>query len=179
MRLDVHTHIFHPKVAARVLAQLTSHYDIDPVGSGIADDLLARLDTAGLDAAVVHTAATEPAQVIPANNWALELLPHPRLIPFGTMHPDYPDAEAELNRLELAGIRGLKFHPDFQDFALNEPRFFRLMEMIGARFMLMIHVGDACPASQCKSSPDKLAQVRAAFPAPTIIAAHMGGWKHW
>ncbi len=180
MRFDVHTHTFHPKVADRILAQLVGHYGIAPVGSGIVDDLLARLKTAGLDRAVVHTAATTPAQVIPTNNWAIELMnAHPEIIAFGSIHPDFENAEPELERLEQAGIKGLKFHPDFQGFALNDPSFFRLLEMIGDRFVLMIHVGGNCEAEQCLSSPLKLAEARANFPTPRIIAAHMGGWKHW
>ena len=95
------------------------------------------------------------------------------------MHPDYLEIEKELERLEQAGIRGLKFHPDFQNFALNGKRFFQLMECIEDRFILMIHLGDACSADKCNSSPDKLAEVRRNFPKPPIIAAHLGGYRHW
>ena len=73
MRYDVHTHAFHPKVATRVVEQLARHYDVTPVGDGTLDDLSARVAAAGLDRFVVHTAATDPAQVIPANNWAIEI----------------------------------------------------------------------------------------------------------
>lgn len=180
MLFDVHTHAFHPKVAGRVLKQLNGHYNISPVGTGTLEDLLVRLHRAGLSRAVVHTAATDPSQVIPANNWSMDLdRAHEELVAFGTMHPDYGDMEAELDRLEGAGVPGLKFHPDFQGFSLLDDRFFRLMEIIGDRFILMVHVGDNCPADQCNSSPDKLAKVRTAFPGPPIIAAHMGGYRHW
>lgn len=180
MRYDVHTHAFHPKVTTRVLSHLNAHYGIGPIGTGTTDDLLARLKKAKLDRAVVHTAATDPSQVIPANNWSMDLsAKHPELMAFGTMHPDYADPEKELDRLVRAGVPGLKFHPDFQNFPLNDPRFMQLMEIIGDRFILMIHLGDAKPVEECNSSPDKLAEVRAAFPAPQIIAAHMGGYRHW
>ena len=50
----------------------------------MAEDLLTRMDTGGIHRAVVHTAATAPAQVIPANNWALEIKERfDRFIPFG------------------------------------------------------------------------------------------------
>jgi predicted TIM-barrel fold metal-dependent hydrolase len=180
MRIDIHTHAFHPKVAHRVTSQLEGHYGIAPTANGLLDDLRERLGRAGLDRAVVHTAATDPAQVVPANNWAISIKENcPELVPFGTMHPDYDDIDTELERLERAGIKGLKFHPDFQGFALDGFRFFRLMERIGRRFTLMVHVGDAVPAALCKSSPDKLALLRKFFPEPRIIAAHMGGYRHW
>jgi len=180
MFIDAHTHVFHPKIAQKVLNQLETHYSITPVGSGLIEDLLNRLQTAGLDKAVVLTAATAPAQVIPANNWAIQIKKdHERLVPFGTIHPDFADMEEELNRLERNGIRGLKIHPDFQSFWLDAPEFYEIMEMIEDRFVCLFHIGDRLPPEQNPSCPKKLAALRKAFPKPTLIAAHMGGYLHW
>jgi predicted TIM-barrel fold metal-dependent hydrolase len=180
MFTDTHCHVFHPKIAEKALTQLEAHYGLRPEGSGVLDDLLARADRAGIDRVVVHTAATDPAQVIPANNWALELMrSSPRVTAFGTLHPDYADPEKELDRLERAGVVGLKFHPDFQGFFLDDPKFYALMEMVGSRFMLMVHVGDTLPPEQNPSCPLKLARLRHEFPGPVMIAAHLGGYLHW
>ena len=180
MFTDTHCHVFHPKIADKALAQLTAHYGIQPVGTGLLDDLLARADRAGIGRVVVHTAATDAAQVIPANNWALELMRQsPRVTAFGTLHPDYPDPEKELDRLARAGVVGLKFHPDFQGFFLDDPKFYALMEAVGSRFTLMIHVGDTLPPEQNPSCPIKLARLRREFPGPVMIAAHLGGYLHW
>lgn len=180
MYTDCHTHLFHPKIAEKALAQLNAHYGIVPIGTGVLDDLLARADRAGIERVVVHTAATDPSQVIPANNWALDLMRQSnRVIAFGTLHPDYPEPEKELDRLRRAGVQGLKFHPDFQGFFLDDPRFYRLMEAIGDEFTLMIHVGDVLPPEQNPSCPVKLARLRREFPGPAIIAAHLGGYTHW
>lgn len=180
MFIDVHTHVFHPKIADKVLAQLEDHYSISPVGTGLADDLLIRLDNAGLDKAVVLTAATAPAQVIPANNCAIQIKKdYKRLIPFGTIHPEYESMETELDRLEKHGIKGLKFHPDFQGFRMDAPALYDVMEMIEDRFVCLFHVGDTLPPDQNPSCPAKLSALRKAFPKPTIIAAHMGGYRHW
>lgn len=180
MFIDVHTHAFHPKIAHKVLNQLEAHYAITPVGTGIIDDLLDRIKAAQLHKAVVLTAATAPAQVIPANNWAIHILKtYDQLIPFGTIHPGFAGMEAELDRLEKNGIRGLKFHPDFQGFRLDDPALYEVMEMIGDRFVCLFHVGDTLPPDQNPSCPRKLAALRTAFPQPVIIAAHMGGYRHW
>jgi predicted TIM-barrel fold metal-dependent hydrolase len=180
MFIDVHTHAFHPKIAGKVLHQLEGHYAIPPVGDGHVDDLLARLDRAHLDSAVVLTAATTPAQVIPANNWSLSIKrDHPRLIPFGTIHPGFEGMEKELDRLESSGIRGLKFHPDFQGYRLDDPALYDIMEMVGDRFVCLFHVGDTLPPDDNPSCPRKLAELRKVFPAPVMIAAHMGGYLHW
>jgi len=180
MRIDIHTHAFHPKIAHKVLEQLNEHYHISPTGNGHADDLIKRLDQAGLDKSVVLTAATSPDQVIPANNWAIQLKSqYPRLIPFGTLHPDFDRNEAELDRLEKHGIKELKFHPDFQGYRMDDKSLYELMEMVGDRFICMFHVGDKLPPDKNPSCPKKLASLRKTFPEPVMIAAHMGGYQHW
>ncbi|GFK93776.1 hypothetical protein NNJEOMEG_01610 [Fundidesulfovibrio magnetotacticus] len=180
MTLDIHTHAFHPKIAQKVLVQLESHYGIRPVGTGEAGDLLERLDRAGLDRAAVHAAATAPAQVIPANNWAIEMArTMPRLIPFGTMHPGFPGYEDELDRLERAGIQGIKIHADFQGFRLDDPALRPILEAMRGRFTAMFHVGDRLPPHQNPSCPAKLAAIHRDFPGLTVIAAHLGGYLHW
>ncbi len=180
MSMDFHTHVFHPKIAHKVLKQLRNHYGITPVGTGLVDDLLRMLDAAGIQRAAVHTAATSPDQVIPANNWALSLnRDFPRLTAFGTVHPDYVHWEKELDRLEQADVQGIKLHPDFQGFDLADSRLDQVFEAIGQRFVVMFHVGDRLPPDINPSSPGKLARIRDDFPDLTIVAAHLGGYLHW
>ena len=180
MTLDIHCHVFHPKIASKVVAQLEAHYGITPVANGLADDLLARLNAAGIEQACVHVAATAPAQVTPANNWAMALLAeHPAFIPFGTIHPHFPAFEAELDRLERAGIQGIKLHADFQGFRLDDPALMPILEAMTGRFTVLFHVGDRRPPQDNPSCPAKLAAIRRNFPGLTIIAAHLGGWFHW
>jgi len=180
MAIDIHTHAFHPKIADKVVQQLEDHYRISPVGNGLLEDLLPRLDRAGIDRAAMHCAATKPEQVVPANNWALHVKEqHPRLIPFGTFHPDFADWECEFERLAIAGIRGIKIHPDFQGFSLDDPRLEPILETIGERFLLMVHIGDRLPPELNPSSPQKLAALLDKFPRLKVIAAHLGGFQHW
>ena len=180
MPIDIHTHAFHPKVAEKVVRQLEDHYRLTPVGNGLIDDLLLRLDKAGISHAAVHAAATKANQVIPANKWARSIQSeHPRLFPFGTFHPDFADWENELLTLEKAGIRGIKLHPDFQGFPLDDPRLEPIFEHIGDRFFLMIHIGDRLPPEKNPSSPQKLALLLKRFPRLRVIAAHLGGFLHW
>jgi uncharacterized protein len=180
MLLDFHTHLFHPKIAAKVLGQLHTHYGIHPIGSGLVSDLLARLGTAGLDGAVVHNAATKPAQVIPANNWAIELSRTvPGLFPFGTIHPGFGRWEDELDRLERGGILGIKLHPDFQGFDLADPELVPILEAISGRFIVLSHVGDGGEPLNAPSSPRKLAAIVDRFPELTLVAAHLGGYLQW
>ncbi|NMA42845.1 MAG: amidohydrolase family protein [Oligosphaeraceae bacterium] len=176
---DVHAHAFHPKISAKVLRQLEHHYHIPPVGTGELSDLLPRLARGGIDRVCIHSAATNAAQVIPANRWALSLQNEPGLIPFGTLHPDYDKMPEELEMLYRKGIKGIKMHPDFQGFRLDAPALLPCFEAMQGKFTLMVHVGDLLPPAQNPSCPYKLAAIKRKFPNLTIIAAHFGGYRHW
>lgn len=180
MKIDVHTHAFHPKVASKVIERLHLHYGVDSVGNGTAEDLLLRIKNADLDKAVVHTAATDATQVVPANNWAIQLQSmHPEIIAFGSMHVDFDSMESELDRIQAKGIKGLKFHNDFQGVRMDDPRFHELIEIVDDRFILMFHIGATRPPEENPSCPVKMARLRAMFPKARMIAAHMGGFRYW
>ncbi len=84
-----------------------------------------------------------------------------------------------MDRLERAGIKGIKIHADFQGFRLDDPDLFPILEAIGDRFATLFHVGDRLPPELNPSCPAKLAVIRRDFPKLTIIAAHLGGYLHW
>ena len=180
MRIDVHTHAFHPKIAAKVLKQLEDHYGTHPVGTGIIEDLLSRLCKGAFDMAVLLCAATSPGQVRPANRYALQLQQQfPQIIAFGTIHPAFEQWEEELTWLKQAGIRGIKLHPEFQNFWLNDPRLLPIFEHAQDDFIFEIHIGDRKTPEQNPSCPYKLAALLDAFPRLQVIAAHLGGYQQW
>lgn len=180
MRIDIHTHAFHPKIAQKAVAHLNSAYDLQCTGDGTIDHLLERSRAASIDKCVVLCAATAPAQVIPADNYAIGLQQaHAEVIAFGTVHPGFDDWQKELGRLKAAGIRGIKLHPDFQDFWLDDPRLFPIFEEAQKDFIFEIHVGDNTRPENNPSCPYKLATVLDAFPDLTVIGAHFGGYRMW
>ncbi len=181
MYVDIHTHAFHPKIAHKVIDQLRDHYHIQPQGNGLAEDLAARLAHGPLDMAVVLCAATTPAQVIPANKFARDIqAEYPeRFISFGAIHPGCPDWEDQLLDMKKAGVLGIKLHPDFQNFFLDDPALLPLLDFIGEDMLVMCHVGDTLPPAQNPSCPYKLEALRQRFPKVRFIAAHLGGYLHW
>lgn len=181
MRIDIHTHAFHPKIARKAVDHLNAYYQLTYAGDGTIDHLLARQSAAGIDKCVVLCAATAPAQVIPANNYAIALQrAHPdRVIAFGTLHPGYAQWQKELDRLKAANIRGIKLHPDFQGFRLDDPRLWPIFEAAQKDFIFEIHIGDAMRPESAPSCPYKLAAILDAFPGLRIIAAHFGGYRMW
>lgn len=181
MYIDIHTHAFHPKIAHKAVDHLNSFYSITCSGDGTIANLLEREKEAGLEKCVVLCAATAPAQVIPANNYAISLQrEHPdRVIAFGTVHPAYDNWESELARIKAAGIRGIKLHPDFQSFWLDDPRLLPIFEAAQKDFVFEIHIGDRTTPEKNPSCPYKLASILRQFPGIRVIAAHFGGYRMW
>ena len=181
MYIDIHTHAFHPKIAHKAVDHLNNFYSITCSGDGTIAKLLEREQEAGLEKCVVLCAATAPAQVIPANNYAISLQrEHPeQVIAFGTVHPAYENWEKELARIKAAGIRGIKLHPDFQSFWLDDPRLLPIFEAAQKDFVFEIHIGDKTTPDKNPSCPYKLASIMRQFPDMRVIAAHFGGYRMW
>ncbi len=88
---------------------------------GRVNSLLASMDRAGVEISVVCPIATKPAQVEGIFNWCKEIRSR-RIAPFPSVHPDSPDAVAWLERFASEGFRGIKLHPMYQQFAIDEER---------------------------------------------------------
>ena len=84
-----------------------------------------------------------------------------------------------MDRLYDAGIRGLKFHPDFQKIDMLNPVLYDMMEEAKGKFTVLFHVGDVYPPEENWSSPQKLAKILKAVPGIEVVAAHLGGYRHW
>jgi predicted TIM-barrel fold metal-dependent hydrolase len=187
MRIDCHTHAFAEKIAEKAVQQLISYYRMPTTYGGTLDDLLVRAKAAHLDALVLLVAATKPEQVKPAHDWVLGLAEDPRLraadaprvVRFGTFHPDDPHWVAEIARLRAGGIRGVKLHPEFQGIDLADPRLHAFFEEIQDDFILMVHVGDPRVRADNPSTPRKVAAILDRFPRLRLIAAHLGGYCFW
>jgi len=182
MLTDIHNHVFHPAVADKALARVAG-VGFTPVGTGILGDMLAREAAAGITRVVCLTAAMNGSQVRPANNFMLELArraktspDEPEIVVFGAVHPDYEYWPEELDRLEQAGVKGLKLHPNFQQLAFDDPRLFPILEAVGSRFIVLCHAGCEKPLETNPANPYKLAKLVAMFPGTTFIAAHLGGY---
>ena len=61
---------------------------------------------------------------------------------FGSVHPSHPDALKELERIHALGIKGIKFHPDYQYFFVDEERMFPIYEKCGKLGLIVVfHAG--------------------------------------
>jgi len=178
--VDFHTHSFPDELAPRAMGKLSAAANIRPFSDGTVSGLKRSMQQAGISVSVVLSIATKPEQVTNVNTWAASLQDD-QIIPFGSLHPDTSDWQTEVDRLVKLGIRGVKFHPDYQDFYVDDPRMFPMYEgLVEVGLVILFHAGlDAAYEPPFRCTPPRLAAVVDAFPSGNFVAAHLGGFKHW
>lgn len=185
MYIDFHTHAFADAIAERAIAKLEqtvidSGYEERAVTNGTVSDLLRRLEEWDIDKALLLPIATKPSQQTSINNWAKEVMCG-RLICFGTVHPEAEDALEELERIKSLGLKGVKLHPDYQNFFADEERLYPIYSKCAELGLPVIfHAGlDAMCPDCIHCTPEMSARVLEKFPDLTVILAHMGGNECW
>ena len=179
MIIDAHAHIFPDKIAEKAVAGIGSFYSgLKMHLDGTAETLIKTGEAAGISKFVVQSVATVPAQVEGINNFIADCVKNypDKFIGFAAMHPDHENIEAEIDRAISLGLKGVKLHPDFQKFPIDDKRAMKIYEIIEGRLPLLIHMGDS---RYNWSHPEMLAKVLDAFPKLDVIGAHFGGWSEW
>lgn len=181
--IDFHTHCFPEKIAEKALASLSRcSGNAVPFHDGTADGLLARVKAGGADGAVALNIATNPRQQESVNNFAIETNNRfANLYAFGSVHPESPDALDELTRIHAAGLKGVKLHPDYQHFFVDEERMLPIYEKTAALGLITVfHAGvDIGYPEPTHCTPERLAHILPAFEGAPVVAAHMGGYLCW
>ena len=178
--IDMHTHIFPDKIAAKATVATAEYFDLPepPNHYGSVAELLDALTAADIDCAMVFSAATTEHQVEHINRYILEQAEaHPRFIPCGTLHAGYENYKEELRWMREHGMYGVKIHPEFQHFVLDDERLFPMFEEMERNDMFLIaHMGD--PRVNV-SGPRRMLPIAETFPRLRCIAAHLGNWGDW
>jgi predicted TIM-barrel fold metal-dependent hydrolase len=177
MVIDFHAHVYPEKIAARAVDSIGEFYKIPMRGKGTPEGLLesGRTNGGGIDRFVVFSAAAIPGQVESINNYIAGVVrEHPECTGFGTLHRDFPDPGAEIDRIIGMDLKGLKFHPDMQRFNIDDDRMMEIYALLEGRLPVVFHTGDY---RYSWSHPARLARVLDRFPGLTAVAAHFGGWS--
>lgn len=179
--IDVHTHAFPDSLANKAISGLVKFSGpYQPFTDGTISGLLSSMDKAGISASFILNIATKPAQAESIRKWCLKIKSE-RIFPLGSVHPFSENAVKEVESFYNSGIKGIKLHPMYQNFAINDKRVFPVYETIGKLNMfVIIHAGyDLAFPTNENSSIDKINDVLTNFPKLRLVAAHFGGWKKW
>ncbi len=185
MIIDIHTHVYPDKIAARAIEAMevvAEPHGVSAVGDGTLDSLKNSMKKNGVDCSVILPIATRVEQVESINNWSSEHHnPEEGLIFFGAMHPDFEGFEKEIERIVSFGFRGIKFHGEFQQFKVDDENMFPIYQAISnAGLCLMMHAGEEF-LTECehRATPKMIAKIVERVPDLKVIAAHGGGFRMW
>lgn len=178
--IDIHTHAFPDTVAATAIPALEKSGNIKAYLDGTVAGLLKSMDKADIQTSVVCLIATRPLQFRPILEWA-ESIRSPRIIPFPSVHPRDPDILEHLHEIHQKGFKGIKMHPYYQDFFLDEPAladFYQQVEQLG--LLLTVHCGyDIAYPRVRRSDPCRILKLLEHFPGLKLLTTHFGGWDEW
>ena len=176
MIIDFHTHIYPDSTAANTLDAVCERAGVNHYTDGTLKGLLDSMRDAGIDRCVTCSVATKPEQVEPIHQW-LQGIREPSIYPLATVHPDIPINADFIGTLKARGFKGIKVHPDYQGFFIDDKAIYPLYEAVQAKEMaILFHMGiDYALPSPVHSTPKRMSRVLNDFPHLTIIAAHLGG----
>lgn len=181
MIIDFHTHAFPDKVAPKALAVLSENAgNYIPYFDGTVEKLKAYIKKSGVDKAVLLSIATNPKQQKNVNDFAIAVNGGD-IVAFGSVHPDAPDALQELERIHAAGLKGIKLHPEYQNFFVDEERMRPIYEKAAQLGLITVfHAGvDLEYFEPVHCAPEALSKALPWFGGAPVVAAHMGGWLQW
>lgn len=180
MIIDFHTHCFPDAIARRAVPMLSERSGIPYHVDGTVEGLRASMRRSGIEASVFLQIATKPAQTPTVNAWAIEQN-SADIVGFGSVHPDYPQWRDELDRIADAGLKGIKLHPDYQEFYVDADPLKPIYEHAIARgLVVVLHAGiDVGLPETVHCTPARLLAVYDILRHGTVVLAHMGGWRMW
>lgn len=178
--IDIHAHAFPDRVAEKAIPALEEEAIIKACSDGKISSLLSSMDAAGIETSVVASIATKPEQFGPILEWSKEIQSG-RLIPFPSVHPSDPEAVEKIGRIASAGFRGLKLHPYYQGFTIDDENFLPLYKEISDMgLILLLHTGfDIAFPHDRIADPEKVLRLLDQFPDLLLISSHLGAWKDW
>ena len=172
--IDFHTHIYPEKIAEKAVSSVGDFYNIKMDGGGTAQTLLKQSE--GITSHVVHSVAVSPKTVVAINDFiSAECEKHGNFYGFGTMHAGFENKIEETKRILSLGLKGIKIHPDTQEFDMDTEEMYELYDFLREeKIPLLIHCGDY---RYDYSHPKRLKNILKRFPGLIVIGAHFGGWS--
>lgn len=180
LRIDFHAHAFPDALAATTIPFLEQKGSVRAALDGRVSSLISSMDSAGITQSVVCSIATRPKQFRSILDWSRSIRSE-RITPFPSFHPESPQALDEIDEIHREGFQGIKLHPYYQDFFLDEPRLLPVFARIAdLGLILVMHTGfDIGFPRELRADPAKIAALMRQFPRLKFIATHLGSWQQW
>jgi predicted TIM-barrel fold metal-dependent hydrolase len=179
--IDAHVHIYPEKIAAKASAGISAFYDgMLMRNNGGLSMLQSNMQAAQVTRAVICSVATKAEQVDGINRFLLKTAQESNdtFTPLMALHPEMQEADiiAAVDAGIKSGFSGVKLHPDFQRFRIDDRNLYKIYDVLQGTTVLMLHMGDK---RMHFSEPQQLAAVLKDFPRLIVHAAHFGGYSLW
>lgn len=174
MVIDFHTHCFPDKIASRAMEILSDTSGLIPYTDGTAKGLASLMKKDGVDKSVVLNIATNKDQQTAVNNFAASINGD-TFIAFGSVFPTAENALEELERIHALGLKGVKFHPEYQNFFVDDEKMKPIYKKISALGLICVfHAGeDYGYMHPYHATPERISKALSWFDSP-VVAAHWG-----
>ncbi len=147
---------------------------------GRVSSLLRSMDKNGIEKSLVCSIATRPAQFDTILQWSKRIRSD-RIVPLPSLHPDDARAVERVYEIKGEGFKGVKFHPYYQDFNIDDERLFPVYERICRENLIMVmHTGfDFAFEKIRRADPARIMRVLDRFPDIKLVTTHLGAWDDW
>lgn len=178
--IDFHTHAFPDELAGRAMKLLEEEGGISARLDGTIRSLLASMDRCGIEKSIICNIATNASQFSSILRWSKKIRSE-RIIPFPSFHPFDPEFAECIRAIKGEGFLGIKFHPYYQNFSIDDERLLPIYEKISEHdLILVMHTGfDFAFPFIPIADPQKIARIVESFPSLKLVTTHLGAWKHW
>lgn len=182
MIIDFHTHFFPNAIAEKAVEGLKKSSGYSNAIGGTHADLLQEMQRAGVDISVNMPILTNPnnfdsmlEKLVPLND------ADSKIKSFACMHPHCTCAKEKLKRIVDLGFVGIKLHPFFQNTAVTDLEFLKLLSLAEEMGLYtMIHAGyDASFIGIDMATPKMLLQMYGEVQPQKVILAHCGAQNYY
>lgn len=177
MVIDFHTHCFPDKIAERAIGKLSYvSGGLKYYSNGTANGLKKTMADENVDAAVVLNIATNEHQMQSVNDFAASINDNKHIFAFGSVFPTAKNVMDELERIKSLGLKGVKFHPEYQRFYVDDEMMKPIYKKISQLGLITVfHAGkDYGFPAPFHCMPENMKNALRWFDSP-VIAAHWGG----
>jgi len=178
--IDFHTHAFPEELAATAIPFLEKEGNVKAFLNGTITDLLRSMDRAGIEKSLICSIATKPKQFHSILQWSKSVRSD-RIVPLPSVQPKATDLREQLHIIHEEGFAGIKLHPYYQNFFIDEERLDELYgSLVEHDLLVVMHTGyDIAFPRMELCDPSRVQKVVQKFPQLKLVTTHLGAWDHW
>lgn len=182
MVIDFHTHAFPDAIAGRAIEGLvrSGKGEYLPCSDGTLGGLKRNMEKFGVDVSVLQPVMTKASQLKSLNEWAVNACSD-SIVSFGAIFPHTEDYKADIDFVCSLGLKGLKFHAEYQGFRVDDPKMLKIYDYAFEKGLIVLqHAGyDPAFSAPFRSSPKQFANIAKEMRGGVLVAAHLGGQRQW